>query len=139
MKSTLTKLGLLTSSIVGGLTLATAPVMAQSGLNVTIQSTKGFAGDFGNVISTILTIVMAIAALIVFFFLIMGGIEWITSGGDKSKTENARNKITAAVIGLIILAASYAVLTIVLKVLGLTSITAAFENIKPFAPAGGSM
>jgi hypothetical protein len=47
----------------------------------------------------------------------MGGIEWITSGGDKGKTESARNKITAAVIGLVILAASWAILGLVLQFL----------------------
>ncbi|MCB9801833.1 MAG: hypothetical protein H6774_01970 [Pseudomonadales bacterium] len=61
---------------------------------------------------------MAIAALLVFVYLIWGGIEWITSGGDKGKTESARNKITAAIIGLIILAASYALLRIALEFIG---------------------
>lgn len=77
-----------------------------------------FFTDFGMLINSVLTIVVAIAALLVFFYLIWGGIDWITSGGDKGKTESARNKITAAVIGLIILAASYAILTLVLQFLG---------------------
>jgi len=81
----------------------------------------GFATDIGTLISSLLRVVMVIAALLVFVYLIWGGVEWITSGGDKSKTESARNKITAAVIGLIILAASYAILQLILSFLG-------FEN-----------
>jgi hypothetical protein len=39
--------------------------------------------------------------------------------GEKSKLESARNKITAALIGLIIVASAWAVWTIVLKFMGL--------------------
>ena len=42
------------------------------------------------------------AALAAFFYLILGGFQWITSGGDKAGTEAAREKITAAFIGLAI-------------------------------------
>lgn len=83
-----------------------------------INPGRGFATDIGNLINSVLTFVMVIAALLVFLYLIWGGIEWITSGGDKGKTESARNKITAAVIGIVILAASYAILLLVLNFLG---------------------
>jgi hypothetical protein len=74
---------------------------------------------------------MVIALLLVFAYLIMGGVEWITSGGEKSKTESARNKITSAVVGLIILAASYAVLTLLIRFLGFNSLFEAINAVKP--------
>ena len=74
--------------------------------------TEGFFGTFESLWDKLLSFVMAIGLLLVFMYLIWGGIDWITSGGDKGKTEGARNKITAAVIGLIVLAAAYAILTI---------------------------
>jgi hypothetical protein len=80
---------------------------------------------------------MLIAGLLVLFYLIMGGIEWITSGGDKGKTESARNKITAAVIGIIILAAAFAILQLVLTFLGLGSLEGAFNSTKNIR--GGSL
>ena len=76
------------------------------------QPTAGFFGNFESLWDQILKFVMAIGLLLVFMYLIWGGIDWITSGGDKGKTEGARNKITAAVIGLIVLAAAYAILQI---------------------------
>lgn len=85
-----------------------------------VELTDGYASDMGKLLSAVLQIVMVIAALLVFIYLIWGGIEWITSGGDKGKTEGARNKITAAVIGLIVLAASYAILTLALKFIGVS-------------------
>jgi hypothetical protein len=87
----------------------------------TIDQPKGFADDIGSVINAVLSFVMVIAALLVLLYLVWGGIEWITSGGDKGKTESARNKITAAVIGLIILAASYAIFLLVLNFIGFSN------------------
>ena len=113
---------------------ATFLVNASSALAIDageITKSKGFASDIGGVISSMLTLIIAIAALAVFLYLIWGGIQWITSGGDKGKTEEARNKITAAVIGLIVLAASYAILQIGLRLLGFNSLTQTFTNIKP--------
>lgn len=110
-------------------TLSTAtPALAQTLNSVDVQTPRGFATDFGGLLNGVLSFVLVIAALLVFFYLILGGIEWITSGGDKGKTEAARNKITAAVIGLIILAASYAVLTLALNFLGFGNLNEVFDT-----------
>jgi hypothetical protein len=61
---------------------------------------------FGTFLGGLMTAVMAIAAIMVFLFLIWGAIDWITSAGDKSKLESARNKIMNAIVGLIVLAAT---------------------------------
>jgi len=83
----------------------------------TIDTTRlGFFQDFKTVFQTALTIVFVLAAILVFAFLIMGGVEWITSGGEKSKTEAARNKITAAIVGLVIIVASWALMNLVLRI-----------------------
>ena len=57
------------------------------------------ATDAGGLLKTVITLVIVVAALLTLFYLVMGAISWITSGGDKGKVEEARNKITAAVIG----------------------------------------
>ncbi len=128
MKKTLISLAASTGALLMSAGVALA---ADGGIDVgEIQATKGFAANLGSVLSSLLSFVMALAALIVFVYLIWGGIQWITSGGDKSKTEEARNKITAAVIGLIVLAASYAILQIGLRLLGFTSIGDTFQHVK---------
>jgi hypothetical protein len=110
-----------------GLLASAAPVLAQLN-SVSVTKPEGFAGDFGALVNSVLSIVMVIAALLVFFYLIWGGIEWITSGGDKGQTEKARNKITAAVIGLIILAASFAVLNLALNFIGFDNLDQVFDE-----------
>ncbi|GIK84475.1 MAG: hypothetical protein BroJett025_10970 [Patescibacteria group bacterium] len=67
----------------------------------------GEAG-FGALIGRILTIVVTIASIMVLIMFLWGGLEWITAGGDKSKIEKARNRITQSFIGMIVLAAMLA-------------------------------
>lgn len=51
--------------------------------------------------------IINVGALLLLLYMIWGGIDWITAGGDSGKVGNARNKITQAVIGMIILAFSF--------------------------------
>lgn len=90
---------------------------------------EGYATTFGALLSFVLRATLAIGALLVFAYLVLGGIEYITSGGDKGKTEKARDKITSAVIGLIILAASWAILNLALSFLGLGSLPEALDRV----------
>jgi hypothetical protein len=64
----------------------------------TIESSSGFLAQLIAVFLHVLLIGAGIAAL---FYLILGGLQWITSGGDKAGVEAAREKITAAMIGLV--------------------------------------
>jgi hypothetical protein len=123
------KLAISTGVSISGLASAVLPVAAATKItDTTVDPGKGFATDFGGMINGLLSFVMVIAALMVFLYLIWGGIEWITSGGDKGKTESARNKITSAIIGLIVVAASYAVLTLALNFLGFSDLNDVFNT-----------
>lgn len=126
----LQQLALSLGSAATGFALSASTVMAATLKDVDIQPGTGFATSFGGMMNGLISFVMVIAAVLVFFYLIWGGIEWITSGGDKGKTESARNKITSAVIGLIVIAASYAVLTLALNFLGFSNLNDVFSQTK---------
>jgi len=79
---------------------------------------QGLAFYIGQLWKTII-IVGSLAFLI---YLVWGGIEWITSGGDKTKTETARGRITATLAGLAIVAASWALIKIISYFFGVDSI-----------------
>lgn len=102
--------------------LATSSSIALAASDIQIVTPGGFFTDMGKLISALLNFVIIIAVLLVFVYLLWGGIEWIMSGSDKGKAESARTKITSAIIGLIVLAASWAILTIVLNFLGYTNL-----------------
>lgn len=121
------KFALASTTAISGLITSASMVMAAPEVNISVG--RGYATNFGNMFSSILNVVMLIAALLVFAYMIWGGIEWITSGGDKGKAESARNKLTAAIIGLVIVASSYAVITLVVQFLGFNDFDDVFNNI----------
>lgn len=73
----------------------------------------------GQLISNIVGLLLIFAFCLALLYLIMGGLQWITSGGDKASLETARNKITNAIIGLIVVAAAYAIFMLVGQFLGI--------------------
>ena len=79
-------------------------------------------GGFGLWFGNILGVVMVLGAIACLGLIIWGAILWITSGGDKNKVEEARNKISTAIIGLIILATTIAIFNLVANFLGITTI-----------------
>lgn len=70
------------------------------------------------IISGLISLVLIIAALVFFFMLVIGGIRWMLSGGDKTGTEGARNQVTAALIGLIIVFSAWAIIQLIKTLFG---------------------
>ncbi len=65
--------------------------------------------DLNRVIRSGIDLVIIFSGVLVFVYLVWGGVDWLTSGGDKTKTEGAQKKITAALTGLAIIAAAWAI------------------------------
>src|SRR4030043_2288989 len=76
--------------------------------------------NFGDLVGLAISFVLIIAAVAFFFMLVLGGIKWITSGGDKGKTESARSQITAGLIGLVIVFSAWAILTLIESFFGVS-------------------
>lgn len=67
----------------------------------------------GELISNLVSLIFIIAFIVSFIYLLTGAIYWITSGGDKANLESARNRIIHAILGLIVVAAAWAIATLV--------------------------
>lgn len=65
------------------------------------------------IISGLIRLTLVVAAIVFFFILVIGGIRWIASGGDKGQTEAARSQITAALVGLVIVFAAWAIVSLI--------------------------
>jgi hypothetical protein len=60
-----------------------------------------------------ISFLLFIAFTLSLIFLIWGGIEWIMSGGDKTKLQGAQHRITYAIIGLIISLLSFTIINFI--------------------------
>lgn len=91
--------------------------------NIPLDPPAGFGNladiTLPGIISTAIKLVLVVAALIAFFYLVWGGIKWITSGGDKEQTAKAQGTITAALVGLVIVFAAWAIIKLLEQFFGI--------------------
>jgi len=80
---------------------------------ITIEEPNAGIKDIGKLLSSGIQVALIIASILTFAFLIWGGIQWIISGGDKTQTQAARDRITMALVGLGIVAAAWALMKVI--------------------------
>ena len=78
----------------------------------------GIPTDLGSLFTWVIRTIFLLACFIVGYYVLTGALDWVQSGGDKEKVETARKKITTAIIGLIILFATVAIVALVENVFG---------------------
>ncbi len=99
-----------------------APALAQGSIKIQPGTT-----DFnqlqnmtvGGIISGAISLVLIIVAIVFFFILVIGGLRWVTSGGDEKKVGAARAQITNALIGLAIVFAAWAIMKLIGTIFGI--------------------
>lgn len=75
--------------------------------------------------------ILIMAGLIAFFFLLIGGVQWILAGGDKDGTEKARKRLTSALVGLAIVFSAYALAFLVESIFKISILTFTIPTIVP--------
>jgi hypothetical protein len=53
---------------------------------------------------------LGFAGIALFIMLVVGGFRYITSGGNPKAVESARNTLTYAILGMVLLASAYLIL-----------------------------
>ena len=102
-------------------------------ITIVVPTPKSFKiFDIGSLISGAIQLILVGAGIIAFLYLLLGGIQWITSGGDKAGVDAARQKILAAVIGLVIVFASWALIRLLEAFLGVCIISGPISIPTPF-------
>lgn len=66
----------------------------------------------GSVMGKTVNLIIIFSAFIALIMLFIGAINWITSGGDKERMQKAQQRIMYAVIGLLIVAITWSVWTL---------------------------
>lgn len=70
--------------------------------------------DFSNVLVGILNGLVVVFGVIAAIFIVVGGVNYMTSAGDSGKVQKAKNTILYAVIGLVISALAFAIVNFVI-------------------------
>ncbi|MDO8487136.1 MAG: hypothetical protein Q7S45_02510 [Candidatus Curtissbacteria bacterium] len=79
----------------------------------TIFQPANLFGDFGNLLSSIVSILISASFIITIFFIITGGIKIVTASGDMKKIQAAQGTITYAIIGLVVTVLAFVILQVV--------------------------
>lgn len=80
-------------------------------------------GEIPIVVGTIIQVILGIIGIIFLVLLIYGGFVWGTAAGDSAKVQKAKSIIIAAVIGLVIIIAAYAITTFALEIAGIEKVS----------------
>lgn len=89
--------------------LSSSPVYAQKPAEV---------GDIVKVLENIIRLLAPAAGIAFLIMLLVGGFQFVTSGGDPKAAGQARTTLTYAIIGIILVVASWLILTIIKGVTG---------------------
>jgi phage shock protein PspC (stress-responsive transcriptional regulator) len=84
-----------------------AKVGEAAGINTTV--------DLPTFIGRIIYIILGFSGVVLLGLLLYAGFLWMTAGGDESKVKQAKAYIQNAVIGLVIVASSFAITAFVLS------------------------
>ena len=71
-----------------------------------VATLRGFEGLFTNAV----TVILGLAGIILFIMLLSGGFKFITAGGDPKAVEGAKKTLTYAILGMVLVAASFLIL-----------------------------
>lgn len=103
--------------------VAVAEPSIQDGLNrgtcLSTTDTNCDTGDpddtINNIITTVINIFSLVVGVVSVIMIIIGGLKYITSGGDSGNVTGAKNTILYAVIGLVIVALAQVIVRFVLN------------------------
>ncbi len=92
------------------------------------QATPKFASGtkLGTVVNQVLILLFPLAGIVVFFYLIYGGYQYLMSQGDPKAIASAQQTITYAVIGFLVMVSAYFVVQALGVTLNLSVITDMF-------------
>lgn len=96
-------------------------VNAQS-MNISGMPIKGPLVGYTNIadiINNVVPFIMTLAGIILFFVLMMGGFDYVTSQGQPEKLKSANAKISAGVIGFVLLVISFLITRVLSYIFGI--------------------
>lgn len=76
--------------------------------------------SLGEFVVNLFQVALILGSVMTFIYLVWGGIQWISSGGNQEAAKSAKEKITDAIMGLAMLAAIWVIWRLIIYFLGIT-------------------
>ncbi len=73
----------------------------------------------GNIIPFVISLLLFLIVVLSLIFLLLGGLGWITSGGNKEGMAKAKGTVTYAIVGLVLGLGSFLILGIIGQLFGI--------------------
>ncbi len=73
------------------------------------------------VIANVINAAIVLSAVVAVFLIVYSGFQYVTSSGDKEKVDNARKRLTYAIIGLIFIVLSFLVINFISQFTGVST------------------
>ncbi len=70
------------------------------------------AGAISQFLSNGVNLIYMVAAIVLLFMILWGAFQWLTSGGDKEQLAAAQRRILNAIIGILLFAAAFAIISV---------------------------
>ncbi|MBI5404760.1 MAG: hypothetical protein HY976_00885 [Candidatus Kerfeldbacteria bacterium] len=98
---------------IASLGILVLPFAASAATPFTVENFGGQVGlgtaDLKGTIVNIISWVLGIVSLVAVVMIIIGGLQWMTSGGNEEKVEKAKKTISSAVVGIVIVILAWAI------------------------------
>lgn len=91
---------------------------AYAAVSKTIQPIDLGIDSLPQAFSIAINVVLGIGIALTIIFLILGGIQYMTSKGDQKAAQDARTSLTNAVIGFIVVIGAFTIRTVLLSIIG---------------------
>ena len=96
----------------GGVPTIINPLLKDSTYESFIYGNTG-SGFLGLLLPKAIGLLLVFGSIAFFFMFLLGAISWIISGGDKAHVEAAKNRITNALIGVILMICTFAIVSLI--------------------------
>lgn len=93
----------------------------------TIQGPVGWATDIGTIVSRAVPYIFAFAGFGLLLMLLAAGFDYLTSAGDEKKLETAKQRLTNALVGFLIILTAFWLVQIAAKIFGLSEAQSIFK------------
>ena len=81
---------------------------------------KTALSNLEKMISNLIGLITVMGSLLFITYFILAGFKWLTAGGDSGRVQKARDQMIQAVMGLVLIIASYSIIGLIGTVFGLT-------------------